>query len=95
MPSSTTIVRPPVTPSARQALESTQKAAEATEAGFRAGTRTSVEVLQALRDTFSARSDYAGARYDYIINSLNLKAAAGTLAEDDIYSINRFLSNTE
>ncbi len=79
----------------RQALESTQKAAEATEAGFRAGTRTSVEVLQALRDTFSARSDYAGARYDYIINSLNLKAAAGTLAEDDIYSINRFLSNSE
>ncbi len=79
----------------RQALVSTQKSAEATEAGFRAGTRTSVEVLQALRDTFSARSDYAGARYDYIINSLNLKAAAGTLSEDDIYSINRFLSNPE
>lgn len=79
----------------RQALDSTQKSAEATQAGFRAGTRTSVEVLQALRDTFSARSDYAGARYDYIINSLNLKAAAGTLSEDDIYSINRFLSNPE
>ncbi len=79
----------------RQALDSTQKSAEATEAGFRAGTRTSVEVLQALRDTYSARSDYAGARYDYILNSLNLKAAAGTLSEDDIYSINRFLSNPE
>ncbi|ASJ71482.1 TolC family outer membrane protein [Granulosicoccus antarcticus] len=79
----------------RQALESTQKSAEATEAGFRAGTRTSVEVLQALRDTFSARSDYAGARYDYIINSLNLKAAAGTLSEDDIYSINLFLGEVE
>lgn len=79
----------------RQALESTQKAAEATDAGFRAGTRTSVEVLQALRDTYSARSDYAGARYDYIINSLNLKAAAGTLAEDDVYSINRFLNTPE
>ena len=79
----------------RQALESTQKAAEATEAGFRAGTRTSVEVLQALRDTYNARSDYAGSRYDYIINSLNLKAAAGTLSEDDIYSLNRFLSFPE
>ncbi|ASJ74024.1 TolC family outer membrane protein [Granulosicoccus antarcticus] len=79
----------------RQALVSTQKAAEATEAGFRAGTRTSVEVLQALRDTFSAQSDYAGARYDYIINSLSLKAAAGTLSENDIDSVNSFLSVAE
>lgn len=79
----------------RQALESTRKSAEATQAGFRAGTRTSVEVLQALRDTFSARSDYAGARYDYIINSLNLKAAAGTLSEEDLYAFNRFLAEPE
>lgn len=79
----------------RQALVSTQQAAEATEAGFRAGTRTSVEVLQALRDTFSAQSDYAGARYDYIINSLSLKAAAGTLSENDIDSVNNFLSMPE
>lgn len=79
----------------RQALVSTQNAAEATEAGFRAGTRTSVEVLQALRDTFRARSDYAGARYDYIINTLNLKAATGTLSEEDIYALNRFLTNPE
>ncbi len=75
----------------RQALVSTQKSAEATEAGFRAGTRTSVEVLQALRDTFSARSDYAGARYDYILNRLNLQAAAGTLSENDITAIDRYL----
>ncbi len=79
----------------RQALVSTQKSAEATEAGFRAGTRTSVEVLQALRDTYRARSDYAGARYDFIINTLNLKAASGTLVEEDIFRINRFLVSTE
>lgn len=79
----------------RQALESTRKSAEATEAGFRAGTRTSVEVLQALRDTYSARSDYAGARYDYIINSLNLKAASGTLSESDLLAVNRFLAEPD
>lgn len=79
----------------RQALVSTEKSAEATEAGFRAGTRTSVEVLQALRDTYRAQSDYAGARYDYIINTLSLKAASGTLVEDDIYAINRFLAIPE
>jgi len=75
----------------RQALVSTQQSAEATEAGFRAGTRTSIDVLQALRDVYSARSDYAGARYDYLINMLNLKAAAGTLEENDLEAINRFL----
>ena len=79
----------------RQALVSTQQSADATEAGFRAGTRTSVEVLQALRDTFAARSDYAGARYDYIINTLNLKAASGTLSEDDLVALNRFLFISE
>ncbi|MFK8079611.1 MAG: TolC family outer membrane protein [Granulosicoccus sp.] len=76
----------------RQALVSTQQSAEATDAGFRAGTRTSVDVLQALRDTFRAQSDYAGARYDYIINTLNLRAASGILVEDDLYAINRFLA---
>jgi len=75
----------------RQALDSTQKSAEATEAGFRAGTRTSIEVLQALRDVFRARSDYTGARYDYLINTLNLKAAAGTLDVSDVDAVNRFL----
>lgn len=75
----------------RQALVSTQQSADATEAGFRAGTRTSIDVLQALRDVFRARSDYAGARYDYLLNLLNLKAAAGTLEEGDLAAINRFL----
>lgn len=79
----------------RQALVSTQKSAESAEAGFRAGTRTSVEVLQALRDTFRARSAYADSLYNYIINSLNLRAAAGTLKEDDLFTINRFLAFPE
>lgn len=75
----------------RQALVSTRKSAEATDAGFRAGTRTSVEVLSALRDVFRAESDYASARYDYIINFLSLKAAAGTLTDLDLEPINNFL----
>ena len=74
-----------------QALISTRKSAEATDAGFRAGTRTSVEVLSSLRDVFRAESDFAGARYDYILNHLSLKAAAGTLNESDISPVNNFL----
>jgi len=75
----------------QQALISTRKSAEATDAGFRAGTRTSVEVLQSLRDVFRAESDFAAARYDYIINYLSLKAAAGTLRAEDLIPINNFL----
>jgi len=75
----------------QQALISTRKSAEATDAGFKAGTRTSVEVLRALRDVYRAESDYAGARYDYIINYLSLKAAAGTLNANDLIPINNFL----
>ncbi len=74
-----------------QALVSTQQSADAVEAGFRAGTRTSVEVLNALRDVFQARADYANARYDYILSSFRLKSAAGTLGEADLRAVNRFL----
>lgn len=77
----------------RQALESTQKSAEASDAGFRAGTRTSVDVLRALRDTFRARSDFVNARYDYVLNTLSLKSSAGTLGEQDLMAVNALLEN--
>jgi len=79
----------------RQALDSTQKSAEATDAGFRAGTRTSVDVLRALRDTFRARSDYVNARYDYVLNTLSLKLAAGTLGEQDLMAVNALLEKSD
>lgn len=75
----------------RQALDSTQKSVEAADAGFRAGTQDSLEVLRALRDTFQARSDFVNARYDYVLNTLNLKAASGTLSERDLLEVNALL----
>jgi len=79
----------------RQALISTQKSLEAQEAGFAEGLLTSLEVLRSLRDTFRAQSDYSGARYDYIINSLNLKQAAGILQESDLQQIDSWLVKPE
>ncbi len=76
-----------------QALISTTAALEATEAGFDVGTRTSVDVLNSLRETYRSKRDYASARYDYLINTLKLKQAAGILTEDDIPVINQWLSN--
>lgn len=79
----------------KQALESTQKSLEAQEAGFAEGLLTSLEVLRSLRDTFSAQSNYSAARYDYILNSLNLKEAVGILHESDLENIDRWLVDTK
>lgn len=75
----------------RQALSSSTTALEATEAGFAVGTRTSVDVLISLQETYAAQRDYASARYDYLINILKLKQAAGLLNIDDLAEINRWL----
>ena len=75
-----------------QALISTTAALEATEAGFDVGTRTSVDVLISLRETYRSRRDYASARYDYLINTLKLKQAAGVLTDQDLSNINQWLN---
>ncbi len=75
----------------KQALDSSNIALEATQAGFEVGTRTSVDVLTSLRDTYRAQRDYASSRYDFLLNNLRLKQAAGILEEDDLFAINRSL----
>jgi outer membrane protein len=76
-----------------QAVKSNKAAANATEAGFQVGTRTTVDVLNAKRDLFRAKRDFADARYLYIIDILSLKQAAGTLSEDDLKRVNSWLLN--
>jgi outer membrane protein len=75
----------------KQALDSSNIALEATQAGFEVGTRTSVDVLISLRETYRAQRDYASSRYEFLLNKLRLKQAAGTLTEDDLVEINRLL----
>ncbi|MEF8833560.1 MAG: TolC family outer membrane protein [Halofilum sp. (in: g-proteobacteria)] len=79
----------------KQAVESNEAAVEAERAGFRVGTRTAVDVLSALRDLYGAQRDYADARYNYILNRLRLKQAAGTLTVDDIRAVNAWLREAE
>ena len=75
----------------RQALASANTALQATEAGFDVGTRTTVDVLDARRQVFLADVNYARSRYDYIINILRLKQAAGSLSVADLSEINGWL----
>ena len=76
----------------KQANKSSQIALEATQAGFEVGTRTSVDVLISLRETFRTQRDYAGARYQYVLNKLRLKQAAGILQESDLDEANNSLT---
>jgi len=76
----------------KQAVKSNQTALEATEAGFEVGTRTTVDVLDARRRLFEAQRDYSRSRYDYLINLVRLKSAAGVLVPQDLTAINGFLT---
>jgi len=75
----------------KQALESSRTALLATEAGYEVGTRTTVDVLDARRTLAAAETNYARSRYDYLINIVRLKLAAGTLRAEDIAEINNWL----
>ena len=76
----------------QQAVKSAQTALQATEAGFEVGTRTTVDVLEGRRQLYQAQTNYARSRYDYIINVIKLKEAAGTLGEEDLQEVNSWLT---
>lgn len=78
-----------------QSVISAKSALDATEAGFDVGTRTIVDVLDSTRRLYDANKNLSNARYDYIINQLELKSAVGTLSEQDIVDINNGLTNTK
>jgi outer membrane protein len=76
----------------RQALESSQTALKATEAGYEVGTRTAVDVLNARRTLVQAQTDYSGSRYDYIVSVIQLRLAAGNLDRAQLAQINGWLA---
>jgi outer membrane protein len=75
-----------------QALASTQSQLDSTILGRDVGVRTSVDVLNAQQQLFQTRRDLQQARYNYLLSTLRLKAAAGTLTEADIEAVNRTLA---
>ncbi len=75
-----------------QAVESSRTALEATQAGFEVGTRTIVDVLNSQFALYLAITNYYQSRYNYILNVLRLKQAAGTLQIQDLEDIDRYLS---
>jgi outer membrane protein len=75
-----------------QALASTQSQLDSTILGRDVGVRTSVDVLNAQQQVFQTRRDLQQARYNYLLSTLRLKAATGTLDEPDLEQVNQTLS---
>ena len=74
-----------------QALVSSQSALDSNKLGYEVGVRINIDVLNAQQQLFLTRRDLALARYNTITNNLRLKAAAGSLREDDLAEVNRAL----
>ncbi len=64
---------------------------EANKLGYEVGVRINIDVLNAQTQLADARRQLAKARYDTLVAQLRLKAAAGTLGEDDVASLNALL----
>jgi outer membrane protein len=75
--------------------DSNKTALEATEAGYDVGTRTTVDVLNARQSLFLSQTQYSRSKYDYLINVIKLKLAAGTLTADDVRLLDDWLVITE
>jgi outer membrane protein len=75
-----------------QALVSSQSALDSNKLGYEVGVRINIDVLNAQQQLFSTRRDLAVARYNTITSHLRLKAAAGSLREDDLEEVNRALA---
>jgi len=76
----------------RQAVASSRTALQATQAGYEVGTRTIVEVLNSQFSLFVAITNHYQSRYDYIMNALRLKQAAGSLQIQDLEKIDQWLN---
>ena len=74
-----------------QALISSQSQLDSTKLGYEVGVRTSVDVLNAQQQLFSAKRDLLQARYNYLVNIIRLKSASGLVAEADLLDINQQL----
>ncbi len=76
----------------RLALVSANAAYEASQVGLEVGTRTVIDVLINQQNLFSARQEYAFAKYNFLQSRLLLEQAAGTLEIGNLQDINRQLT---
>jgi outer membrane protein len=75
----------------QQALTSSESVLEASKLGQEVGVRTNLDVLNAQQQLYATRRDLYQAEYNYLVSQLRLKAASGSLGEEDLARVNRAL----
>jgi outer membrane protein len=73
------------------ALVSSQSALDSNKLGYEVGVRINIDVLNTQQQLYTAMQNLSKARYDTIVNGLRLKAAAGSLVNEDVEVVNRLL----
>jgi len=76
----------------KQAMLSGESSLQAITAAYNVGTRTIVDLLTQQSNLFNSQQQYASARYQYILDSVQLKADTGLLSPSDVVAINQWLS---
>ena len=74
-----------------QAVQSAEVALQSNRLGQEVGVRTNLDVLNVQQALFTQRRNLAQAYFNYLINTLRLKAAVGGLNEQDLEALNRRL----
>lgn len=78
----------------KAALVSSQSALESNKLGYEVGVRINIDVLNAENQVYVTRRDLAKATFDTLMAQLRLKAATGTLDEQELTRVNALLDQT-
>ena len=73
------------------AQRSSQSSLESNKLGYEVGVRINIDVLNAEQQLTTTRTSLARARFDTLLAQLKLKAAVGTLDDEDVSRINALL----
>lgn len=76
-----------------ESLTANQRIVEYRQVAYESGVMPVLELLDAERDLFFARSELASARYDYLISVLRLKHAAGVINGEDLAEIDAHMND--
>ncbi|APX92896.1 channel protein TolC [Halomonas sp. 1513] len=74
-----------------ESLRTNQRIVESRQVGYESGVTPLLDLLDAERELFFARSELAGARYDYLLGVLRLRHAAGVINAEDLQQIDALL----
>ncbi|GAB3793691.1 TolC family outer membrane protein [Dyella agri] len=77
--------------SARESVDAAEKSLTSMRAGYTIGTQSMTNVVFAIQYVANSQFQYTAARYQFVLNKLLLKQAAGTIDMHDLAAVNGLL----